>query len=229
MYWGKKQSNKMNSEFSQYLYKYFSINGSIALPGLGMLSLIRVPSTNDFANKVFYSPIFRFHFEQSIETTDELLNIYLKSRLNISDKELDKLYEDFSIQSNQQLEANGKVEWEGIGFFSYNDAKKIEFTPHQEIESLSDKIAYEHVVREAYSHDVLTGDKMQTSDELHQYFEDQRRGAAWQGWKIASVVFISIAVASIVVRFFLGNFSMLDARYDHVPLHETETTYTLIK
>lgn len=219
----------MNSDFSKYLYKYFSINGNIALPGLGVLSLIRIPSTNDFANKVLYSPVFRFHFEPTDEASDESLNVYLKSQLNISDNELDELYRTFSVQANQLLQSNGKVEWEGVGSFSLNGAKKVEFIPLNELEILSGKLGYEHVVREIYSHDVLTGDKLQSSDDLHQYFVDQRKGQAWQRWKIASVFLISIAATSIVIRFFLGSFSFLDARYDPVHAKHAISTYTLQK
>lgn len=219
----------MNSEFSQSLYKYFSLKGEISLPGLGVLSLIRVPSTNDFANKLFYSPVFRFHFEQTSEYGDESRNAYLRSQLNIGDGELDQMCNSFSLHVAEQLELNGRVEWEGIGFFSLNDAKRIEFFPRKELESFTGKIPYEHVVRETYSHDVLTGDRMQTSEDLHQYFEDQRRGIAWPEWKIASVVLISIAAAVITARFFMGNFSFSDARYNRVNANETSITYTLKK
>lgn len=219
----------MNSEFSQSLYKYFSLKGEIGLPGLGVLSLIRVPSTNDFANKLFYSPVFRFHFEQTSEFADESRNAYLQSQLNIGEGEVDQLCNSFSHHVAEQLELNGRVEWEGIGFFVLNDAKRIDFVPQKELESFSGKIPYEHVVRESYSHDVLTGDRMQTSDDLHQYFEDQRRGMAWQEWQIASLVLVSIAAVAIITRFFLGNFSVLDGRYDRVNANETSITYTLNK
>lgn len=219
----------MNSEFSRNLYKYFSLKGEIGLPGLGVLSLIRVPSTNDFANKLFYSPVFRFHFEQTTEYADVSRNAYLRSKLNIGDGELEQMCNSFSHHVAEQLELNGRVEWEGIGFFALNDAKRIEFFPLKELESFTGKIPYEHVVRESYSHDVLTGDRMQTSEDLHQYFEDQRRSIAWPEWKIASVVLISIAAAVITARFFLGNFSFLDARYNRLETSESAITYSLKK
>ncbi|MEY3159240.1 MAG: hypothetical protein RLZZ49_720, partial [Bacteroidota bacterium] len=117
----------------------------------------------------------------------------------------------------------------GVGSFSLNEAKKVEFITQDELETLSGKLGYEHVVREIYSHDVLTGDKLQSSDDLHQYFVDQRKGQAWQRWKIASVFLISIAATSIVIRFFLGSFSFLDARYDPVHAKHAISTYTLQK
>lgn len=219
----------MNSEFSRNLYKYFSLKGEIGLPGLGVLSLIRVPSTNDFANKLFYSPVFRFHFEQTPEYADASRNAYLRSQLNIGEDELEQMCNAFSLHVSEQLELNGRVEWEGIGLFVLNDAKRIEFVPQKEGDSFSGKIPYEHVVRESYSHDVLTGDRMQTSDELHQYFEDQRKGIAWQAWKTASLVLISIAAVIITARFFMGNFSVLDARYDQVHANDPSVSYTLKK
>ena len=217
----------MQLEISKWLYKYFSLNGSVAIPGLGILSLIRVPSTNDFANKLFYPPIYRYRFEYSPEITDEAMFSYLKTNLQLSDEDLEKKLVAFSQEVKDHLSTFGEIDWEGVGTFQ-NKSNEVVFIPISNSTYL-DEIKYEHVIRESFSHDVLTGDRIQTSEDLQAYFEEQKSNKIWDGWKLFSVVVLVISIALIIVRLTFGNFSLMDERYDRISPKQTGTTYTLIK
>ena len=213
--------------FRSWLYKYFSLNGSVAIPGLGILSLIRVPSTNDFANKLFYPPIYRYRFEYSPEITDEAMFSYSKTNLQLSDEDLEKKLVAFSQEVKDHLSTLGEIDWEGVGTFQ-NKSNEVVFIPISNSTYL-DEIKYEHVIRESFSHDVLTGDRVQTSEDLQAYFEEQKSNKIWDGWKLFSVVVLVISIALIIVRLTFGNFSLMDERYDRISPMQTGTTYTLIK
>jgi hypothetical protein len=217
----------MQLEISKWLYKYFSLNGSVAIPGLGILSLIRVPSTNDFANKLFYPPMYRYRFEHIPEISDEAMFSYLKTNLELTDDDLEQKLALFSQELTDHLNKLGEIDWEGVGSFQ-NKNNEVVFVPFNNTTYL-DEIKYEHVVRETYSHDVLTGDRVQTSEDLHAYFEEQKSNKIWDRWKLFSMVILVISIALIIVRATYGNFSLLDARYDRVIPKQAGATYTLIK
>ena len=217
----------MQLEISKWLYKYFSLNGSVAIPGLGVLSLIRVPSTNDFANKLFYPPMYRYRFEHIPEITDAAMFSYLKTNLQLSDDELEKRLSTFSQELIDQLTKLGEIDWEGVGTFQ-NQNNELVFIPLNNTTYL-DEIKYEHVVRESYSHDVLTGDRIQTSDDLHAYFEEKKSNKFWDEWKLFSTIILVLSIALIIIRVTIGHFSILDSRYDRVVPKQSGSTYTLIK
>lgn len=217
----------MQLEISKWLYKYFSLNGSVVIPGLGMITLIRVPSTNDFANKLFYPPMYRYRFEYNPDMTDAALSNYLKTNLQLADDELEERLTNFSHQLCDHLNTIGEIDWEGVGSFQ-NRNNEIVFVPLNSTTYL-DEIKYEHVIRESYSHDVLTGDRVQTSEDLHAYFEEQKSNKKWSGWKLFSMMILVFSIALITLRIAIGNFSFLDARYDRVVPKQAGVTYSLIK
>jgi hypothetical protein len=219
----------MEVNLSKWLYKYFSSHGNVAIPGLGYLSLIRVPSTNDFANKLFYPPIHRFHFEYMLDASDENLNIYLKNELKIGDDELERMILNFTETVQKDLEQNGTLVWEGIGRFDLTANNQVQFIAEKEQDVYLSPIQYEHVIRETYSHDVLTGDRVQTSDELHTYFEEQRNRGALDTWKVTSLIILTASVVLIIARFMIGSFSIFEERQNKLNASEQASTYVLKK
>ena len=218
----------MQLDISKWLYKYFSLNGSVAIPGLGVLSLIRVPSTNDFANKLFYPPIYRYRFDHSPEITDEGMLSYLKIKLHLTDEQLNQQLAEFSDEICNRLVKLGEIDWEGVGTFR-NINNEIVFVPSKNDSVFLNEIKYEHVVRDSYSHDVLTGDRVQSSEDLQAYFEEQRSNTMGDRWKLFSIIIFVISLALLVIRFMMGSFSILDSRYDRVIPKQALSTYTLNK
>ncbi len=217
----------MQAELSKWLSKYFSLHGKVNLPGLGVLTVVRIPSTNDFANKLFYPPLYRFRFENNLTAPDESMLQYLTKKLQISNEQLHELLSGFADEMHAQLENHGKLEWEGIGKFTTNENKVVQFTPSENQLAFLEEVKYEHVIRDQFSHDVLTGDKIQTSEELHTYFEEQKRRKFLSEWKIASLVFLVLFVGLLVARFMSGNFSVLEPRQDRIHPKDAASTYVL--
>jgi hypothetical protein len=217
----------MQAELSKWLSKYFSLHGKVNLPGLGVLSVVRIPSTNDFANKLFYPPLYRFRFENNLTAPEESLMQYLKKKLSLSNEQLHELLSKFADDMLAQLNNHGKLEWEGIGRFSMDEMNVVQFTPSDNQRGFLEEVKYEHVIRDQFTHDVLTGDKIQSSDELHTYFEEQRRRKFLSQWKIASLVFLLLFIGLLIARFMLGNFSILESRHDRIHPKDAASTYVL--
>lgn len=218
----------MQLQLSKWLYKYFSLNGYVTIPGLGNLSLIRVPSTNDFANKLFYPPMYRYRFEYAPDTMDEALLSYLQTNLDLTEEQLQQSLSEFSREINNSLKKLGKIDWEGVGSFQLNNDEVV-FAASKNDTAYLGEIKYEHVVRETYSHDVLTGDRVQSSEDLQAYFEEQKSRKIGEKWKIFSIITLMISIALLVMRFMMGNFSLFDSRYNRVIPTEAESTYSLNK
>ncbi len=218
----------MQLDLSKWLLKYFSLNGSVTVPGLGKLTLVRVPSTNDFANKLFYPPLYRYRFESNSADLDEGVLRYLKFNLQVSDEQLEQLIHVFTNEVGTLLAQTGEIHWEGLGLFQQIN-NEIVFTPSNTEVALLDEVKYEHVVRDTYSHEVLTGDRIQQSEDLQAYFEDQKSTQSIEHWKIFSLVIVLLTVALLVARFMQGDFHPTDSRVDRIKFKQESSTYNLIK
>ena len=218
----------MQLDLSKWLLKYFSLNGSVTVPGLGKLTLVRVPSTNDFANKLFYPPLYRYRFESNPADVDEEVLKYLKYNLQVSDEQLAQLIHVFKKEVGAYLTQTGEIHWEGLGLFQQIN-NEIVFTPSNTEVALLDQVKYEHVVRETYSHEVLTGDRIQQSEDLQAYFEEQKSNKSIEHWKIFSLVIVLLSVALLVFRFMQGDFHPIDSRYDRIIFKQESSSYNLIK
>jgi nucleoid DNA-binding protein len=169
------------------------------------------------------------HFEYLLDASDENLNIYLKNELKIGDDELERMILNFTETVQKDLEQNGTLVWEGIGRFDLTANNQVQFIAEKEQDVYLSPIQYEHVIRETYSHNVLTGDKVQTSDELHTYFEEQRNRGALDTWKIASLIILTASVVLIIARFMIGSFSIFEERQNKLNASEQASTYILKK
>lgn len=218
----------MDKEISKYLSKYFSLHGMITIPGLGELSVIRIPSTNDFANKLFYPPLYRYRFENNLHSPEVSLLEYLKRKLSLDDDQLQVLLTNFGEDINAQLNENGKLDWEGIGRFTLDEKNVVHFFPVNNQSTFSDQIKYEHVTRDQYVTDVLIGDYSQSSEDLNNYLEEQNNARLKQMWKTASIILVSISIALLIYRFMLGNFDLFDPRHDPINPKDSPPSYSIL-
>jgi nucleoid DNA-binding protein len=164
-----------------------------------------------------------------LDASDENLNIYLKNELKIGDEELERMILNFTETVQKDLEQNGTLVWEGIGRFDLTANNQVQFIAEKEQDVYLSPIQYEHVIRETYSHDVLTGDRVQTSDELHIYFEEQRNRGVLDTWKIASLIILTASVVLIIARFMIGSFSIFVEMQNKLNASEQASTYILKK
>ena len=214
-------------ELSKYLSKYFSLNGQVTIPGLGELSVIRIPSTNDFANKLFYPPLFRYRFENNLAAPPENLLNYLRKKLKVSDDTLQEQLTQFGEEVNAQIHSQGKLEWEGIGKFTLDEKNNVLFSPLNNQISYSEEIKYVHVVRDQFTHDVMSGDNVQSIEELNKYIEEQKQYQSRQYWKTTSLVICVVAIAILIARYMMGSFTFFEPRHNPIKAKDSSATYFL--
>lgn len=204
------------------------MNGKVTIPGLGVLSLIRVPSTNDFANKLLQAPMYRYHFEKKTQTIDTGLMRYLKINLQLSEDQIQNELTEFSHVLNERLGQFGELDWQGLGLFKRSN-NSLMFIPSNNEIVFGDTIKYEHVVRNSTIEHHLTIDGHQSSEEYDAYLNEQEAEKIAGQWKLFSKILFIISILFLLVRFMIGNFSILDARYHRVEPKQAKSNYSLIK
>jgi len=74
-------------ELPNLLYRYFSLNGRVSIPGLGALSMVRIPAVIDFSTRQLFPPfqVLKFKTNSSDSTAEQSSYI---ARLSGMNKEL---------------------------------------------------------------------------------------------------------------------------------------------
>lgn len=101
--------------------------GSLAVPGLGRFSQVRIHGYYDEDRSVFHPPHYETSFEE-LDARDTALSEYLSSRKNISvtssDYFIDKYVSDIKKQASRET-----VQVDQLGWFHLND-KRLNFRPN---------------------------------------------------------------------------------------------------
>ncbi len=71
-------------ELPSLLYRYFSLNGKVSIPGLGDLSMVRVPAVIDFSTKQLFPPyqVLKFKTNNTDSTPEQSSYIARLSGMN---------------------------------------------------------------------------------------------------------------------------------------------------
>ena len=116
-------------ELPSLLYRYFSLNWRVSIPGLGALSMVRIPAVIDFSARQLFPPfqVLKFKTNNTDSTPEQSSYIARLSGMNseVVDIELKLLGEELK----NRLMAERKLEWMDVGSFSVSDEGEIGFAP----------------------------------------------------------------------------------------------------
>lgn len=215
-------------ELPRLLYKYFSLNGNVSIPGLGALSLVRVPAVIDFTTKQLFPPfqVLKFKANNNDSIPEQSIYIARLSGLNkdVIDDELKILGESLK----KRLMAERKLEWMDVGSFSLSDEGEIGFVPKTVTTDFFLPVQYNHVLRPDAEHTIKVGEEEKTNTDMEVFFEDQRSNAGKNKWQKAAMVMVLMAVLLIVVRFMFGSFDLRESRYNPLKFITPKATYRVI-
>ena len=71
----------------QHLYKYFSLNQTLALPGIGSFYAETQSANLDFINKTLLAPVTVIHYKSEEVIADEKFNSFLSAEEGVSEVE----------------------------------------------------------------------------------------------------------------------------------------------
>lgn len=214
------------TQLPQVLYRYFSLNGMVHIPGLGQLNLCRIPAINDFIGKKIlpFSYVIRYdRWEEKMP--DDQLN-YIQKHIGLETDNLLSALKMLEEDMKTRLQAEGKIEWQGVGSFILNEQGDILFHQKNHATVTHTDVRYKHVLREKIDHPVIVGEQEKTLAEMEEYFEDKTTKNFFRGWKLGALILFLLIIATLSARFLIGNYSIFEPTLS--PLHPAEPSVSHI-
>jgi hypothetical protein len=215
-------------ELPSLLYRYFSLNGSVSIPGLGALSLKRMPAVNDFSSKQLLPPAQVLKFNANINPASGEQSNYIARLSGLKKEHVDNELKILGEELKARLMAERKLEWMDVGSFSVSDEGEIGFVPKTVTTEFFTPVHYVHVLRPDAEHTIKVGEDEKTNTDMEVFFEDQRANAGKNKWKKAALVLVSIALLLLAIRFMFGSFDLLESRYNPLKFITPKATYRVI-
>lgn len=215
-------------ELPSLLYRYFSLNGKVSIPGLGALSMVRVPAVIDFTTKQMFPPFQVLKFKTNHTDSTPEQSSYI-ARLSGMDNELvDIELKILGDSLRARLMVERKLEWMDVGSFSVSDDGEIGFVPKTVTTDFFLPVQFTHVLRPNAAHIIKVGEEEKTNTDMEVFFEDQRANAGKNKWQKAALVLVLIAVLLLGIRFMFGSFDLRESRYNPLKFISPKATYRVI-
>jgi hypothetical protein len=213
----------------QALYRYFILSGNLTIPGLGRLSMCRVPAINDFIGKkiIPFSYVVRYDRWDESQAITQLR--YLEKSFGESPEEAKSMMQELGTNLHIRLQKDKKLDWMGIGTFLLDDDGEIVFHQKNSPISTHKDVRYQHVLREKIVHPVVVGETEMTSTEVEEILEEKSKPKKRWGWKLTALVLFVVSLSIIGFKVFTGNFDVFQHRYSPWSPSNPPTLNALIK
>jgi len=215
-------------ELPSLLYRYFSLSGNVSIPGLGALSLKRIPAVNDFSSKQLLPPAQVLKYSTNVNPSLGEQSDYIARLSGMSKEHVDNELKILGEELKSRLMTERKLEWMDVGSFSVSDEGEIGFVPKAVTTEFFTSVRYVHVLRPDAEHTIKVGEEEKTNIDMEVFFEDQRANAGKNKWKKAALVLVSIALLLLAIRFMFGSFDFLESRYNPLKFITPQPTYRVL-
>ena len=177
----------------QHLIKYFSINGQLALPGIGSLKAENKTAQIEFVEKTLHAPELQISFS-SIDTGHEKMISFLSREMNVSADDAAKRFKLFIQHLLNKLQSELNFPLPGLGTISKNN-EGYQFSTDNILNEFYNDIPAEKVIRQNVQHTVRVGEDEKTSAEMQQILN---AAIAQDKWWIGAIVLSVIGIGAIL-------------------------------
>lgn len=216
-------------QLPQVLYRYFSLNGNVHIPGLGHLNLCRIPAINDFIGKKILPFSYVIRFDRWEENIPEEQTAYIQKYTGLDKTQLEDQLRLLGEEMKSRLQQEGKIDWQGVGSFMLNENGEIVFHQKMNNTATHSDVRYKHVIREKVDHPVVVGEQETTLAEMEDYFEEKPKQRFFSGWRLGAAILLIVIVSALSFRFFIGNFSLFEPMYSPLTPIDPASTHVLLK
>lgn len=215
-------------ELPSLLYRYFSLCGSVSIPGLGALSFKRIPAVNDFSSKQLLPPAQVLRFNANINPASGEQSTYIARLSGMKKEDVDNELKLLGEELKTRLMVERKLEWMDVGSFSVSDEGEIGFISKTMTTEYFRPVQYVHVLRPDAEHTIKVGEEEKTNTDMEVFFEDQRANAGKNKWQKAAILLVFVAALLLGIRFMFGSFDLLESRYNPLKFITPKATYRVI-
>ena len=178
----------------QYLHKYFSLNKTLTIPGIGSFYAETQSANLDFINKTLLAPVTVIHYKNGETVTDEKFYKFLSNEAGLSETESADRFKLFANELRQQLKTGSILQFKGIGTLTKNKEGLL-FKQDDALQNLFPAITAERVIRQHAEHNVRVGEDDKTSTEMHAHLAKQE--VKKEQWWIVALILAGVGIAAI--------------------------------
>ena len=181
----------------QYIHKYFALNKTVTLPGIGSFTVDAQNAKLDFIEKISYPPKYSISYNP-YDKTDDAFYSFLSKETGASD--IKERFNHFTQQLKEQLDNHHTVTLNGIGTLTKN-GKGYSFVADNSVQKYFPPVAAERVIRQTAEHTVRVGEEHRTSTEMHEHLK--RKVIKEDNWLVTALVLGIIGVAAIALYYLI--------------------------
>jgi nucleoid DNA-binding protein len=181
----------------QYIRKYFALNKTVALPGIGSFTVETQNAKLDFIEKISYPPKYSVSYN-TYDKTDDAFYDFLSRETGANDAI--ERFNYFTQQLKEQLDNHHAVTLNGIGTLAKNE-KGYSFAADSSVQKYFPNVVAERVIRQSAQHTVRVGEEHRTSTEMHEHLK--RKVIKEDNWIVTALVLGIIGVAAIALYYLM--------------------------
>jgi nucleoid DNA-binding protein len=181
----------------KYIHKYFALNRSVSLPGIGSFVAETRNAKLDFIDKTLEAPIYAIRFDKN-EVADEKFYGFLSRETGVEQSKIVEDLRGFTAHLKEQLEQNRPVGLPGIGTLIKN-ALGYELVADNSIQNYFPSISAERIIRQNAEHTVKVGEEERTSTQMHEHF--QQKKVKEDNWFVHALILGAIGIAAIAIYY----------------------------
>lgn len=180
-----------------YIHKYFALNKTVTLPGIGSFTVESQSAKLDFVEKTLSAPMYTIRYDTHDKVDETFYNFLEKET---GRKDAYESFNGFSIELKEKLNSHQLVGLPGIGTLTRN-ALGYSFVADNSIEKYFLPITAERIIRQNAEHTVRVGENERTSTEMHAHFK--RVKIKEEKWVVAAIVLGVVGVAAIAFYYLM--------------------------
>jgi nucleoid DNA-binding protein len=183
----------------QLIHKYFALNRSVSLPGIGSFIVETQNAKLDFIDKTLYPPVHSIRFDKR-DVHDEKFYHFLSRETGVEETNAIENFKQFSTELKTRLENDHALTLEGIGTLTKNKFG-YEFVEDNTIQKYFPVITAERIIRQNAEHTVKVGEQERTSTQMHKHF--QQRKIKEDNWFVHALILGAIGIVAIALYYLL--------------------------
>ncbi len=156
---------------SELLYRY----NCVMVPGLGAFLTQMKSAVIHKTTNAFYPPSKAISFNEQVVTNDGLLVSYMAEAEKTSYEEMLRKVEDATTEWKSRLQKGEKLLLENIGELKLNEAGKIQFQPHNNINYLTSSFGLSSFVSVPVTREVLKEEVETIEEKVPFVFTPEKR------------------------------------------------------
>ena len=181
------------------IHKYFALNKSVSLPGIGSFSVETQNAKLDFIDKILSAPVYNIRYNK-FDGPDKKFYRFLSIETGKDESDVMENLKAYTTQLKEQIEKDQTITLSGIGTLTKN-ASGYDFIADNAVQKYFPTITAERIIRQNAEHTVKVGEEERTSTQMHAHFNQQK--IKEDTWFVHALILGAIGIVAIALYYLL--------------------------